>query len=457
MRILIVQLIAAGALLATALPFAHAQAVPGDARGSEGGSALGAAAMPPAGTAAAPAARARTMRVSVRVERAGESAPVEGAAVELRAARPKGPFEPEDPKPARTWSAVSGADGLARFDEVPADLAKRGLRLTPVVRWDGMTFKGSASVPTDGMTMPVSVALRGFEVSSVRIRSVRFIVEPWEGYLVFSQLITLGVDGGRAIDTTLLPGAAYKEGLPIQLPIKAQGIRAFGGEGESKIIDSTVYWRGVLTPGSDISLQLRYSMAVRDPAFVYTQTYAYPVGALEVIVPVETRHTQKLAAHGGESASRRPGSRPRTFAPAPTARVCRRARSSSGGAARRSRQAPRSCSSSTTLPFRRSIAPWIALALGLLGAAGVFAFARRDQRRVREVRSPERLRSALEGERVDATRTLRAVEAAGASGELIEREYAVERARARTHLALVLRKIDELDAERDDADTGAAG
>ncbi|MEZ4458917.1 MAG: hypothetical protein R3E66_04170 [bacterium] len=100
---------------------------------------------PPAAETTAPTP-ASGWSVSVKVEDGLTKAPIADAVVFLRAARPKGPIEPTDPTPTQEWTAISGADGYARFTSIPESLGTSGLRLHAATTWHGMTFK-SAAVP----------------------------------------------------------------------------------------------------------------------------------------------------------------------------------------------------------------------------------------------------------------------------------------------------------------------
>ncbi len=386
---------------------------------------------------------AATFGVTVAVTRSEEAIP--GAPVFLRAARPKGPFEPTDPKPAREWTGVTDKDGVATFDGIPKDLAKQGLRLHAVTTVDGTTYKSPASTPTPDLRLNIPVYERGAEASALRIPSVRMIVEPWEGYLVFTQMWTLTVEGDKALDTSMLSGARYAEGLPFTFPLKAQGINV-RGPGDTKTVggteSTTLYWQGVIRPGEPINLQIRFSISVRDSDFAYQQLLDYQLGQLEIIIPLETQYKEKLPRLNGlgfrapnfkadniKSGFNIPGLRPdkefiwakRTDIPAGDAILFQL----------------------KNLPYKRPVGPWVALGIGLFGALVVFFFASRATRRDRT--DVHELIEQLRHERDELIAELRALEEDYDEGYVTDREYDAESLALRTRIALILKKLDELE------------
>ena len=257
------------------------------------------------------------MEVTVELDPSSLSvapATLAGQPVILRAVRPRGPFETGPVQPAEEWVAETDTRGVAHF-RVPAagPLASGGLRLQAVTVWNGAPLQSPAVLPAEGVQLPIRLMAFGHDPNTVRLGSLRLVVEPWEDYLVMSQQVELTVEGDQMLDTTNLPGKRFEKGLPIRLPVKAQGIQVMG-PGEHKVVNSTVYWSGVLRPNQPVSLQLRYSMSVTSPRFTYEQLVDYPVaGQVQIIVPLETRYrkvpaTRQPGAPGaGLSRPRRAG------------------------------------------------------------------------------------------------------------------------------------------------------
>lgn len=402
---------------------------------------------PPAQPQAVPVAAPKDnkLQVVVEVTQGGANAQAfANAPVILRAARPKGPFEPTDPKPELEWAATTDAQGMVTFTEVPDDLATRGLRLQAVTLFDGVTYKSDAAIPTRGMKLRLPVFEKTGQPELVEIDSLRLIIEPSEGFLIFSQTISLVVKGDKALATSLLPGEHYAKGLPIELPLKAKGINIFG-PGEHKTINSTVYWQGVIKPGEPVNLQVRYSMTATEERFIYEQRLDYPVNKADIVVPLQTQFRKvprlnnlEIAALGFESKADAnvPGIRPGVetlhaiangpLKPNDTIKLQLKG-----------------------LPFSRSQAPWVVIALGLLGMLGVVIFARREDIKARTKRPLAQIKQSLIKEREALYEELVAIELDLDKGLLTAREYEIESMVFRERLALILRKLEDLGADQE--------
>lgn len=381
--------------------------------------------------------------VTVRVMTGGaKSQPLKQAPVILRASRPKGPFEQKDPKPFKEWAGQTNALGQITFSDVPDDLAKQGLRLHAISMYKGMTFKSRAIVPFAGAKLDVVTFEKTADLSKVQLQDWRLIIEPSEGFLVFTQQFKLQVTGDKALDTALLTGEKYEKGLPITLPIKAKGLNIFG-PGTHQAIDSTAYWRGVLKPGEPVNLQLRYSMSVRDATFVYEQTLDYPVINADIAVPLKTRFRKvprmnnlTLAAIGfkAEVRQRIPGVNREVevlYAQPDNAKKSLER----GGVVKLQLRG---------LPYRQPIGPWIALGLGILGFIVVLIAGRAAQKKHKSQVNAKVQRDALQREREALFEDLAGLEEEFERNEVSAQEYDIESMALRERLALVLKKLDDL-------------
>lgn len=382
-----------------------------------------------------------SMSLSVEVMRGGANAgPLQGAPVILRAARPKGPFEPTDPTPVHEWTGVTDANGVATFEGVPADLTSKGLRLHAVTLYEGVSYKSNAAIPVQGMKLRLPVFEKTGQVELVQIDQLRLIIEPSEGYLIFSQTLSVSVSGDKALSTSLLAGEQFAKGLPFELPLKAQGINVFG-PGQHKTINSTVYWTGEIKPGEPLNLQVRYSIPANDERFIYEQRLDYPVKQADIVVPIQTQFRKiprlnalQLAALGFDAkvSTDVPGIKPGVETLYAVA------------------QGPLAAQSTIKLqlkglPFKRSQAPWVVLLLGLLGAGGAIWLARKESAAARAKLPVAQLRMKLNKERESLFEELVALELDFDRELLTAREYEVERMAISERLALIMRKLKDLD------------
>ncbi len=382
----------------------------------------------------------QSFSVTVQVQRSGQPAALEETVVFLRAARPKGPFEPTDPAPEQEWTGLTDAQGIARFEGIPADLATRGLRLHALVMDAQEAFKSAPAIPTAELRLSVPIFARTGDLATLRVGALRTFIEPWEDFLVFSQNWTLVVSGDRALDTSLLTGEAYAKGLPLELPVKAQGINVFGA-GEHQVINSTVYWRGVLKPGEPVNLQLRFSVPAKQDTLIYEQRLDYPAQQVDVLVPLETPHKKvprlnklELAGIGFKSEARQeiPGlGRPLELLYAHPDNPNHELKAGESIQLRL-----------RGLPFAPPRGPWIALALGLLGALAVLAFAALERRRQRQGGDTRARHALLMREREALFEALAELERDLARGAVSARDYELESLLLRERLALILKKLE---------------
>jgi hypothetical protein len=386
-----------------------------------------------------------SISVSVNVVHAGQNdQAIADKPVILRAARPKGPFEPTDPKPKHEWTGITNASGTATFGAIPASVAGEGLRLHALTTHGSMTFKSAPKVPADGVTLTVPVYERGHDVSQVSIEDMQTIVHLWEDTLFFQQFYRLTVDGDAVLDVSTLSDKKYESGLPIELPVKALGIDV-KAPGQTKIVNSFVYWKGILKPGETVPVSVTFSMKAKNPNLVYEQKLDYPVKSASVVVPLESRHKRvkipffkdlRLAAPGfdadkvgtdtGALGSQNSGlfltAKDRSMAAGETLQF-----------------------EVSGLPFGRPWGTWVALGLGILGALFVFGFARREHEHVEESHASGEIHELLLDEREALLDELALLEEDYQDGEVSELEYERESLLLRERIALVMKKIRDLE------------
>lgn len=380
-----------------------------------------------------------TMSLTVRVTHGSTEAPLADTAVFLRAARPKGPFEPTDPEPAYEAPSLTDANGLATFDSVPADLATRGLRVHALTTFGGMTFKTSPSTPSANMELDLKVYEKGVVADDLRFSNLRTIVEVWEGYLVFTQYYGLTNTGNTAIDTLILEGADPEKGLRIELSHLAKGIQV-NGPGESTVVNSTVFWKGTLAPGETAPLQMRFSMTEQGSEFVYEQEMGFPVDNIELVLPIQTQYQKlprldkvSLAAPGFEMLSGN------------GILGLRNDREFIGATGKKVDAGESFQFKVSGLPFESSMAPWAVLGAGLFFAALVVVVGRREVDKLKSRQTREELLKGLEKERDALLDALVELERDLEADEVTEREYELESLALKERLALIMNKIREFD------------
>jgi hypothetical protein len=404
-------------------------------------------------------AEPQTFSVTVKVEHGTDGADdaaagMSGKAVILRAARPKGPFEPTDPKPKHEWSAVTDASGVATFEGLPMSVATSGLRLHAVATHGGWTFKSAQIEPEPGIELKVKVYEQGHDLSGVVIKELQSIAHIWEDHVFFQQFYLLTVEGDKVVDTSQLPGREFDNGLPIRLPTMALGIH-IQAPGETKVVNNFAYWKGLLKSGETVPVSITFSMRASDTDFVYEQTVDYPVESAKVVVPLESTSPQIQIPYFGTVALAAPGFD---------------VQATEGGiggqntgmflvADGRSLEAGESFAFQLTgLPFDQPVGGWLALALGLAGVIFVLGYARREQRHIDDSRRSGELAEMLRREREELLDELAILEQDFEDGEVGDLEYERESLLLRERIALVMKKIGELgDAgAEDDSEDNAA-
>lgn len=394
---------------------------------------------PPAEAQPAEAAEAPSfITINVKVTHATGERAVPNVPVFLQAARARGPFEPTPPTPQFEWESFTNADGIAVFNRIPAELTTSGLKVHALTTFEGVPFESAASTPADGVTLQANVWDSSLDTSGVAIKNLRTVVDVWEGYLVFTQFYTLTNTAHTVLDVKQLPEEIAERGLPFELPLKAQGINVVGS-GQSTVINSTFYWKGVLQPGASINLQVRFSMSAKSAEFVYEQQVDYPTENVEVVVPIQTRYQKlprlehlELRPLGFEHTDRGPGI------------FDLRADMDFVGARGLTLKPGESFSFQLRgLPFASSKMPWLFLLLGVVCASVIVALSLRVQRTVND---KAELRRVFEAQRADLLDALIAIEKDLEQGVITRSEAELESTALREQLALVLKKLEDLNA-----------
>ncbi len=374
-------------------------------------------------------------KASVKVTDGLSEAGVANAVVFLRAARPKGPFEPTDPEPAQEWTAVTNADGTAVFQGLPDTLASSGLRLHAASTYHGLTFKSAAVPPSNSLHLDIAVYEKGIDLSGLKFESVRTVVEPWEGYLVITQFYMLTNTSKVALDLGLLPGEEFERGIPIRLPTKAKGIRA-SGSGQTTVIDSFVYWKGTLNPAEKVPIQISFSMAIHSPDFVYEQDFEYDVNNLEILIPLQTRFPKLPRLDGVTLAA--PGFKMESgkglFGMRDDMEFI-------GGTGKAAKKGDTLRFKMQGLPYHRSWVPFVVLGFALLTALFVGLMGRREARRVQGAGGLEDLKAALELERNELLDQLVQLRVELKSQSITQDEHDTLMVGLQERLALILKKL----------------
>ncbi|MFP4599184.1 MAG: hypothetical protein ACLFVJ_13080 [Persicimonas sp.] len=391
-------------------------------------------------------ATGETISVSVSVVHAtGEDEPLADKPVILRAARVKGPFEPNYPDPVHEWTGLSDASGQATFDDVPASIVDEGLRLHAVTTHGGRSFNSPQTTPREGAQLSVPVYELGADTSGVAIENLQTVVHVWEDQLFFQQMWMLTLDDDRVLDTSMLEGEAFENGLPLDLPVKAKGINVNAAQ-DTEVIDSTVFWRGTLEPGQVVPVTVQYSMTADVSSFVYEQTLDYPAKNVEVVVPVEPQNERLQISYFEDVALAAPGFEVEQRSGAQGMAAQRSQNTGIHLTAERSEvQAGEAFQFKLTgLPFKQPMGAWISLGLGLLGALFVFGFARNERKRMSDSQDSGELLEILVEEREDLLDELALLEEDYLDGEVGEIEYERERLLLRERIALVMKKLRTL-------------
>lgn len=381
------------------------------------------------------------MQVQVRVVRStddGTKVAVSEQGVVLKAIRPGR----QQQRVVQEWEGVTDGEGIVRFDISRGKLG-RAAALRAVTTHMSVPFRSKPSRPSDDSTLTIQVADPGGELEDVAVRRLRTVVEPWEGYLVISQFWRLTAEGNRVVDTSKLDVDERATGLPLEFPTNAEGLEATG-PGESEVVEGTVYWRGRLKPGRATRLRVRYSMPVEHASYVYRQRVDYPVREAQVILPLRPTRTTidrlddaALVAPGFESVEA-------------TTRISglRRDNEYLFASGRTMEPGETLTFELEGLPYSRPVGPWVAVGFAALGLLVLGAVARRESARFTSESERREARRQLEDERDRLADEIARLDRSYEEGRIDEVDYETERLRLREQLAVVLRRLRDLDGDR---------
>lgn len=387
--------------------------------------------------------RSATIRV---VHGADEDVDLAGLPVVLNAVRPPGLVQPDNFRQViSSWNAVTDENGIARFDNLPDGLSAQGLALQASTTFGGLSFDSDYTEATDAVDIDLAVFDRTHKLPPVRLSRKRVIISPWEEFLVVDQFWTIEVDGDHAFDIGTATDASLQRGLPLRLPIQAEGI-SFAGPGDEEIINNVIYWTGVLQPGQAVTFQIRFSESVRSSSYTFNQQMQYPVDEVQILVPIDTNFERisrledlTLRAPGFDV-----GSDPSVAGlPAQRDYLVASGRSVEAGETYSYRV--------EGLPFTRPLGGWIALIGGLLAAFFIAFYGRREYREFRDSQSQDDVLDALKHRRDAVVDELAEIELALSefdetddNDDILELEE--EQTLLRQRLALILRKINDVES-----------
>jgi hypothetical protein len=336
---------------------------------------------------------------------------------------------------------MTDAQGRAQVNDVPASVIEQGLRLQASATFGGVSFTSSPVTPSERAWVEVRVYDKGHDPSKVEVSNLRVIVEPWENYLVFTQYWTLSVTGELAIDTSMIPGPEFERGLPLKLPVKAEGINA-SGPGRNQIVNNFVFWNGVLKPGEPINLQIRFSMSANNPTFVYAQEMSYPTRNVELIAPLKTQYRKVPRLDHLEMIA--PGFNVSSDAAALGLRTDMEFLVGTGYAVQPGESYRFQLRG---LPFEQPRGGWIAIGLGLLAGLFVLLYGRKEKLAFQSRSGASEAIDALLKEREALFEQLTSLEQEWQSEGIDDVAYETQTWLLRERLALVLKKIDGLSAQ----------
>jgi len=380
-----------------------------------------------------------TFSVSVKLS---SETDVAGQAVLLLAARPKGPFEPTDPTPEHEWAATTDAQGVAVFDKIPRTVMTSGLRLHATTFQSGHVYKSAQLTPAPGIQLNIGIYEQGHSLEGVVVKDVQIVAHVWENHIFFQHFYRLSTEGNRLIDTAQLPGREFDNGLPLRLPIKASGIQV-DSPGETRVVNSIVYWKGVLKPGENVPISVAFSIPADHTTFTYEQKFDYPVRSAKIMVPLESSSPQVKIPYFDTVSLAAPG-----FKVEATEGGLNGQNQGKFLVADNASFEPGDALSFqlTGLPFDELTASWIALFLGLAGILVALAYSRREQQHIDKSRASAEVAEMLRREREELLDELAILEQDYEDGEVGDLEYERESLLLRGRIALVMRKIAEIEA-----------
>lgn len=363
--------------------------------------------------------------------------------VVLLAVRPPGLLQPDNfTQVISSWNAVTDDEGIARFENLPDDLARQGLQLQASTSFGGLAFESEITQPADDIQIALPLYDRTHQLPPIRITKKRVIISPWEEYLVVDQFWTFEIDGDYAFDIDAASDPALERGLPLRLPLQAEGI-SFAGPGDHQIVNNIVYWSSTLQPDRPVTIQMRFSKSARSSSYTFEQLMHYPVDEVQLLAPIDTPFERiprlddlVLRAPGFDV-----GSDPAAIGlPTNQDYLVASNHSVERGESYTFRV--------EGLPFSRPFGGWIALFAGLFGILFIAAYGRREWKLLKGSHSKKEMLDALEQRREAVIDELAVLKSALEETEDVDHIFDLEEEQIllRQRLALILRKIDELNA-----------
>lgn len=376
--------------------------------------------------------------VSVQLNAAAN---VADQAVILLAARPKGPHEPKDPTPQHQWTATTNAQGVATFENIPLTVATSGLRLHATTFQNGHLYKSPAVTPAPGIKLNIGIYEQGHTLDGVVIKDVQTIAHVWENHIFFQQFYLVSTEGDKLIDTAQLAGARFENGMPIRLPIKATGIQV-ESPGETRVVNSIVNWKGVLKPGENVPVSVAFSIPADHTTFTYEQEFDYPVRSAKILLPLEPTSPQVKIAYFDTVSLAAPGFKVDAVEGGLNGQNQGKFLVADNGTFEKDGVMAFQL---TGLPFDEPTGAWLALILGVAGIIVALIYSRQEQRHIDKTRTSAGVAEMLRGEQKELLDELAAIEQDYEDGEVGDLEYERESLLLRGRIALVMRKIAEIE------------
>ncbi len=338
-------------------------------------------------------------------------------------------------------SAVTGADGVARFEELQSIA---GVTYVPTATYEGATFSAVGIVPpSDGSRQKSALSVYGLSTddSKVRVSQLITAAELWEDQFLITQTWTFVNRDTVAFDPMTAGGEKYNDGLQIRAPSAAKGIHAtvIRGRGDvtqARVAEDKIWVRAPVPPDAKgqepLRVRLQFSLDHITDTLSLEQPILYPVEYSEVIAPLGTRFTKvptldltlTATGHQVEKSKLRNGD---------MGLVASGGKFDEGGAL---------TFELVGFPVFKSPLNDIAAVLVLLVFIGGIVMYRREVVTRRGGRTEAQLRTqALAGERELLFESLRDLELRYDQGGVSDRAYDIEAASLRERLALVLRRL----------------
>ncbi len=344
--------------------------------------------------------------------------------------------------PIKTYSAKAGNAGRAVFTDLKAI---RGANFLAKVTHDGINYDSGPILPSE---KPKMVTIDTYEadgnLDNIRVKEMQTTVELAEKYLIFMQTLTIENVGNKSFAPSRAEDPRFEKGFLVTLPGVAEGIHAQavwnGAQSyETQIEESRIFIKGAIPPAGPknraLRVQLRYSVKLEGADLTYEQPIEYKTEEIRVIVPRTTQFKKtpvvdiSMSAPGFETVGSNKGL---TDLRQDMDFLIARGRSALAG--------EQLTFTVRGYPAHEPIGRWLMLG-GVLAAFVVGHFLYRREKARLETQSPKQRLQALEAERIRLFDRLDELDELYDQGEIGEKEYDVEVAKAREELALILRFV----------------